>query len=321
MIFEISCVEVVLNPFLRIKISFFPFLAQKPKVGVLIVHGGDGSSAGRGLHICIKNIHSHTKGSDYKIYLWNNNPGDASVAEALKSHPGIRLVPAATGEKLKHLHAVPLQKLYEIARKDNVQYIVTMDTDAFPVKANWLPYLIRQLDGQTVLAGIWRDELKAAIPPYIHPSCLCTTVNFIERYLFRFDDIDISPEKKVDTLSCFTRTALMNNKRLFKLRRSNKEQFHYIMGGLYGDLVYHHGAGSRKHISFWGEEKSEALYLKNKIINQFLQHMVVNHEQRYIDWLMGKSAKKPVLETSSADFYFEIEKLKKILAETDMNHA
>ena len=294
---------------------------MKPKVGILIVNGGGDPSAGRWLHICLKKINSHTERSDYKIYLWNNNLGDTSVIEALKIYPGIQLINAAAGEKLKHQHASPLQKLYEIARYDKVQYIVTMDTDAFPVKTNWLPYLIRQLDDQTVLAGVWRDELKKAIEPYIHPSCLCTTVDFVEKYRLRFDEVDISPEKKMDTLSCFTRTALINNKKLFKLRRSNKEQFHYIMGGLYGDLIYHHGAGSRKYILFWGEEKSAALRLKNKTINESLQCMVFNYEQQYIDWLMGKLLGKSALESRCKELYAEIEKLERTLTEMDLNHA
>lgn len=294
---------------------------RKPKVGILIVNGGDGPAAGHWLHVCLKNINAHTRESNYTIYLWNNNPGDASVTEVLKIYSEIQLVNATAGEKLKHPHAVPLQKLYEIVRNDNVQYIVTMDTDAFPIKDHWLPYLIRQLDDRTVLAGIWRDELKNAIPPYIHPSCLCTPVDFIENYHLRFDTVDISPGEKIDTLSCFTRVAVENNHELFKLQRSNKNQFHYLMGGLYGDLIYHQGAGSRRDISFWGEEKTESHRLKNKTINQSLQHMVFNHEKNYIDWLMGKPQGKSMLRSSCAKFYNEIEKLEKILAEMQINVA
>ena len=35
------------------------------------------------------------------------------------------------------------------------------------------------------------------------------------------------------------------------LFRSNVRNFHPILGGLYGDLLYHHGAGSRRAL-FWG---------------------------------------------------------------------
>ena len=38
--------------------------------------------------------------------------------------------------------------------------------------------------------------------------------------------------------------------RISRLRRSNARNPHFIMAGIYGDLVYHQGAGSR-HASFW----------------------------------------------------------------------
>jgi len=308
---------VVLKNFSR-RIRELLRFSAKPKAAILIVHGGDGPAAGDWLSVCLKNIKRYTNRSDYRIYLWNNTRTDITLDRIVKSNPEMILIDAPVGEKLRHPHASALQKLYELARQDHMDYVVTMDTDTFPVRDCWLDHLIRQLDDEAVLAGVWRDELKEAIDAYVHPSCLCTTAAFVECHRLRFDDVDISPEIKQDTLSHFTRAAKVDGKNIFKLKRSNKNQIHYLMGGLYGDWIYHHGAGSRKKVTFWGEEKSEALLLKNKIINQSLQRLVFDHERCYMQWLMGKPLKPSVDCTA---FHTEIEYLKQTLAKMDASHA
>lgn len=290
-------------------------------MGILLVHGGVSASALSWLKICLKNIFCHTSWPDYEIYLWNNNPEDDRIAGIVKSHNNIKLTQAPAREELKHPHATPLQKLYEFALKDHVHYVVTMDTDAFPLRNDWLRFLISQLNEQTLLAGIWRNELEKAIPPYIHPSCACMAVDFIETYHLRFDHVDISPGNRLDTLCSFTRRVGENNKQLFKLTRSNKNQLHYLMGGVYGDLIYHHGAGSRKGITFWGEDKSEFLQRRNVAIHSALRSMLFNHEPQYLAWLMGQEMVWPESKPGAKEFFDEIEKLKQKLLEMDADQA
>jgi hypothetical protein len=62
------------------------------------------------------------------------------------------------------------------------------------------------------------------------------------------------------------------------------------MGGLYGDLIYHHAAGSRKRIFFWGEVATESLGIKNIKINKTLQRLLFRYNRELIDWFMGKSS-------------------------------
>lgn len=287
----------------------------------MIVHGGDDPATLSWLAVCLRHISSRTRWPDYRIYLWNNNPEDAAIHEMIKINNRINLIQAPPGEKMKHPHAAPLQKLYELALKDKVRYLVTMDTDAFPIQEDWLRFLIGQLNEQVPLAGIWRDELHRAIPPYIHPSCACMTVPFIEEHRLRFDDVDISAGKNLDTLCSFTRAVLENDKRLFKLVRSNVNQFHYLMGGVYGDLIYHHGAGSRKGITFWGEEKSEVLKLRNKTIHLALRNMLFTHERQYLDWLTGKTPPGLAGRSHDRGFHEEVERLKEKLLLLDAGNA
>ena len=276
----------------KLRKKIFPLLHSNPPaksdlVGILIVNGGRDPREGKWLSLCLTQIVKHTKWPNYRIYVWNNNIEDNYVTELIKETPNAKIFEASPNTKLKHIHAVPLQRLYQIAKKDKVSFIVTMDTDAFPVKDNWLTYLIQQLNRKTVISGVWRDELEKYIKPYIHASCLCTSINFIDTHRLRFDKVDIASDEKMDTVGCFTSVAKNNGKSLFKLKRSNVNELHYLMGGLYGNLIYHHGAGSRKKTYFWGEKKTELVGKRNNKIKEKLNQLVFQYNEQYIKWLMG----------------------------------
>jgi hypothetical protein len=262
----------------------------KGRVAILIVHGGRGPRVNDWLDLCLQKITDYTRGSNYLVYVWNNNIKDQDIPVVVSRYPRTQLFQADTEKKLAHAHAVPLQKLYELARKDKAKYIVTLDTDAFPIRDGWLRCLIKELDKGAAIAGIWRDELAGAIAPYIHPSCLCTTEDFIEGHGLRFDTVDLDPDQKVDTLSTLTRAAQKGRKKIYKLRRTNKNQAHYLMAGIYGHLIYHHGAGSRKKISFWGEERTEKTHQENARLRDLLDLLILQHQAPFLHWLIGRRA-------------------------------
>lgn len=256
-------------------------------VGILIVNGGRDPEEGKWLDLCLRKILTHTTWQNYRIYVWNNNIEDISVSQLIGTIPCATLLQANPQERLNHIHAVPLQRLYEVAKKDNCSFIVTIDTDAFPFQDNWLSHLIKKLDKRTVICGVWRDELAEYVRPYAHPSCLCTTTNFVEKNRLRFDRVDIASDKKMDTLASFTIVAEKKGMKIYKLRRSNVNELHYIMGGIYGNLVYHHGAGSRKRTHFWGEEKTEAIEEGNHATKRALDRLIFQHGDEFLNWLSG----------------------------------
>lgn len=266
----------------------FKSRVKKKSVGILIVNGGEDPPEGKWLSLCLSRISEHTKWPHYKIYVWNNNLDDESVSKIVRKTPHAVLIEPKPGEKMKHAHAGPLQKLYETARKNRVDFIITFDTDAFPIKDNWIRHLVEPLDEDTVISGVWRDELKA-IRPYIHPSCLCTSVEFIEKNNIRFDGVEFDTDKGTDTMSHFSDIAAKEGKSLFRLCRSNKNQLHYYMGGVYADLIYHQGAGSRKGVFFWGENRTDSVFRRNSKIRKTLSHLVFHYRVPFINWLMGKS--------------------------------
>lgn len=261
------------------------------KVAILVVNGGRDLRQCRWLSLCVGKIIEHTPMSDFHLYIWNNNVEDDFVSQYLTFMPNCSLVQAPPDVRLTHMHADPLQRLYQMARTDGFQYVVTFDSDAHPVSDGWLETLMQALNRGAVVAGVWRDELSRAIPPYVHASCLCTSVDYVERYGLRLDYIASNEDGQLhDTLSSLTETALARDLTVFGLKRSNQRNFHRLMGGVYGEFIYHHGAGSRTGISFWDEKATPESTARNGRIATISAHLLVTDYERYITWLRGGDA-------------------------------
>lgn len=265
-------------------------------VAILIVNGGQDPQQGKWLHLGLPKILEYTDWPNYHIYVWNNNVTDQSVAAFISSQEQVTLVTVDPQETLSHRHAVPLQRLYDLARANGAYYIVTLDSDAFPIRQGWLTELISFLNGGSALAGIWMNETREGIKPYIHPSCLSTTVNFIEENQLSLKYVGPKRKVKHDTLSHFTDKALELNLPISKLFRSNRNEIHRIIGGIYGDMVYHHGAGSRPGAQFWDEKRDVIVNQRNMQIRDLAAEMLFNNFQAYIDWLRG-------VQTTSKAFF------------------
>lgn len=275
---------------------------SKGQVAILIVHGGGNrETANRWTRLCLNQLAAYTDYPNYHIYLWNNDPDDRALDEWLGAQPALTFLAAASYERLHHPHRTPLQRLYHLARDAGAYYIVTMDNDAHPLRTGWLTPLLAALDDGAVLAGVWRDEMPATISPYVHPSCLCTTVDFVEAHHLRFDFNTVHVKKGTDTLTQFTRVAEIEGAAMYRLARSNRRNFHYLMGGIYGDSIYHHGAAGREPVfhrdigdrssaadrARWQREHA-AIAARNGWQNEQATWLIFSTYDAYIGWLRGE---------------------------------
>lgn len=271
------------------------------RAAILVVNGGPDPAGGHWLDLCLSKVQELTRWPGYRVYVWNNDTGDARVAGLLERLPEATLLEADPAEELAHPHAVPLQRLYERARDEGADVIVTLDSDAHPLRAGWLGSLIGALAGPVVAAGVWRDELQPARPPYLHASCLCTTVEFLESQQLGLDFIAPNTgDETHDTLSSITERTEALGLDLHKLRRSNRNDFHRLVGGVYGDLIYHHGAGSRALPSFWGESREDAAVGRNRRMVEIAAWLLMRDYDRYMDWLHGRTVDERFSEKMEA---------------------
>lgn len=277
---------------------------DKIKTAILVVNGGKDPDGGKWLTLFLDNLYRYTDKKKFQLLVWNNNVDDKNVIK-LENKYNFYLVEPLSNDSLFHPHAVPLQRLFEIAKeKFRAEYIIVMDSDAFPIKKGWFEVLVDSISSNKYgLAGVWRDELSKSIKPYIHPSCMCFSTKFVIENKLKLDFYGLNNEKvKHDTLSSFTDKAYDLNLSLLKWKRSNKHNFHRLMGGIYGDFIYHHGAGSRTNIGFWDEEYSIEKSRINDKINLLSSHFIFNDLNSYISWLRGSNESKFINSISNLEY-------------------
>jgi len=68
------------------------------------------------------------------------------------------------------------------------------------------------------------------------------------------------------------------------LRRSNALNYHFLIGGIYGDVIYHHGAGSRRG-KFWTSTDRE----NDDRVNAALRQAAFEDLDRLIAVLRGQA--------------------------------
>jgi len=259
------------------------------RVAILIVNGGETPNDDRWICLCLDRIARYTDYPDYHIYLWNNRLGAPELEAWLLAQPRLTLLSAAAYERLHHPHRTPLQRLYHLAKEEETQYIITLDSDAHPLCSGWLTTLLAALDAGAALAGVWRDEMVPAIRPHVHASCLCTTVDFVERCQLRFDFDNTHSLELTDTLAHFTWVAEAQGLPIHKLTRSNQRAFHYWMGGIYGNLIYHHVAASRERVVFYNSPKGLVQSDQHRQLRDETAELLFSQYDAYMDWLQGRA--------------------------------
>lgn len=268
-------------------------MSRQGHVAMLIVNGDRNPGQGRWLELCLDKVREHTVWPAYRMYVWNNDPDAGWIGPCLQRFEKATLVgscppPGSTSGASSLNHALALQRLYEQAAGDDPRYIMTLDNDAHPVRSGWLTELVSALEDGAGLAGVWRDEMVPDIAPYVHPSCLILPHGVVRREALRFDCLEGEKQAAEDTLSSFTRQTRGRAGRVHKLCRSNARNFHRVMGGVYGDLVYHHGAGSRPRIHFRGDPFSNAAVLRNGVYWDVSTRLLFEHYDAYLGWLRGR---------------------------------
>jgi SAM-dependent methyltransferase len=190
---------------------------------------------------CLHEVDRRSSGVDYEVHVWDST-GIPEHLEAIRSHDRAHLwegeAEIGPGARLSHRDA--LDQL--VARVgDDVEYLVFLDSDALPVADGWLPRMTAVLEEGKAAIGILRDEQAPRVPPFIHVSCLCIRRQQMLATGVTFGGGGDGDEPSLRLTEALTGTGLA----VATLERTNAVEAHPILAGLYADLVYHHGAGSR----------------------------------------------------------------------------
>jgi hypothetical protein len=155
-------------------------------------------------------------------------------------------------------HVAALQGIlgYFVEMRNRYEHFMVIDSDAFPFRSRWLDTLLdmmrkRSVWSPGVQAPSWRlpERYVAAIVQtdqfnvYFHPSAV-----FIRGEALRADPtcVEFRTEVQRNVLGMEFRELVAASKvPVLPLLRTNVWNPHPMLAGVYGDVIYHHGAGSR----------------------------------------------------------------------------
>lgn len=127
--------------------------------------------------------------------------------------------------------------------------LMFLDSDAFPI-ADPLPRVRADLAAGAVLVAARRNDGIGT--PWPHPLFAVTTVGWWREHgdwqpgpLYLCDN----GERWTDAGARLLEELEHTRERWVGLTRTNPQRLHPLFFGIYGDLIYHHGAGSRRPIS------------------------------------------------------------------------
>lgn len=168
-------------------------------------------------------------------------------------------------------HGASLDILVRAAIQDNCDYIATFDVDSWPLRDDWPDICVKRMEDERAIAtGVLRAENGDSV--LCHPS-----FTFIDAKAFRDpackfwiarehrgqDEIAFFEDnyQVYDTGGSLTYSLHKNNAKWIPLLRTNKKNLHTLLGGIYGDLIFHLGSGSRPLAPFRFERKRLAFRL------------------------------------------------------------
>jgi len=165
--------------------------------------------------------------------------------------------------------------------------IIFMDSDAFPVSPEWLAKLDKWLT-ETPLAAARRDQGPSPMIP--HPSFCATTAAFWKKLP---GDWLPSPHKLIDgtlvddTGSKLYRRLVEHSISWRAIRKTNHVfDPHPTKFSLYGDVIYHDGAGSRTGYPDMNSGGSMSLYVR--LLSDIMLRLMDDHSDFYQLFTNGK---------------------------------
>lgn len=205
------------------------------------------------LELHLRQLDRHTE-APFQIFAAANRLAPR-FRRRLQEHPRIRVCDVPdTPLRGYEEHAYYLDRLVPEAIEHGATHVALLNVDSFPIRSGWDRRLAERLSPSCVLAAVMRVENEDHKP---HPSCI-----FFDRRFY----LDARPTALLgeDEMSsaAFARyrsehpviadTGIGYGFRLhqrkldwYPLLRSNRTAGHYIIGSVYGDLIFHLGGASR----------------------------------------------------------------------------
>lgn len=202
------------------------------------------------LHLDRVERHTHVP---YTLYAVANRVS-ARARAMIAARPNVRICEAPlTPLRASREHGFYLDAMLPVALADGVSHVCTLDVDSFPIDDAWVDVLVAAAPPASGLTGVLRVENGDVALP--HPSCILANRAFFEEYMPSFSpDSDYTPEfrhflqsteQAADTGIRLGYTLWQHELPWGHLVRTNVRNPHYLMAGIYGDVIFHLGSAGR----------------------------------------------------------------------------
>lgn len=246
-----------------------------PKFAILmIVH-----NAREVVKISVQQTLQNIAGQDARLVVVDNasNDGIEKWLDFLEKNGDIQLI--RTDKNIGHGPAL------ELARKQTQSpYIVTLDSDAFPLQSDWLTQLESRLSDKTKVTGILHHR------DYIHPSCLMIERETLDNLNLTFLNEKHLPSRfdvaeRISHAICDAGYTIAGLKRVDSQRRGSASEPVYL-GSNYENIVYHQWYTTRADMA-GGQHSIDDV--PDKAIEQSLAELFSHYhaQRREITVIMG----------------------------------
>jgi hypothetical protein len=210
-------------------------------------------------------IETTTADYDYAVYL-------NRTERTLFDHA---IIIGENSQPISHLETLrTLNERLVFARANPYENYLILDSDAFPVREGWLELLLERMGPRRFAAPVRFENLDT----FPHQCAL-----FIKGEAIN-DPFEFTPEMRYQNLLKERHLEVstgLSMEQCFPLVRTNRYNVHPILAGVYYDMFYHHGAGSRR------------AYLRPMMSSGYYDHLVPDHLDQE-EPLFQELAKDPV---------------------------
>lgn len=226
--------------------------AASPRVAVLTVALVRDDAERALLELQLARLRRHTAAPLAIHMVARRVPDDVRAWLAEQSDVELLNAPAASDIGSRE-HAAYLDALLAAARRTSATHFATFDLDSFPIVDDWLGRIVAMLPAGAGVGAVLRRENGDVCLP--HPSGTVMTREFVDAHDVSFSpDSDGTPEfrrflresgQRADTGIRLAKTLWTTPLPWAQLLRTNAVDVHPVIAGIYGDCIFHLGAGSR----------------------------------------------------------------------------
>jgi hypothetical protein len=207
------------------------------------------------MQLHLRKIAETLAGHDYTIFAGANRLStDLRTELEATRNVVIADLPHYPGEG-NYEHGFYLDLLLREAATAGCTHLLALDADSFPVMADWPRHLLGRMSEMRFAAVLRSENLDTWLP---HPCGYFMAADFLrEHQPVLLPDASVlesadfksflrATRQRVDTGIGYGYALWKSGEPWLRLTRSNVRNYHYLMAGIYGHVVFHVGASSRE---------------------------------------------------------------------------